>query len=217
MSDPKKFLDSIEHCIQCDIGLYPALDEDAPRLCDQCQLNPPHCYSCGSVSELGNRITPWICTNLECHVTKRLNRILSCSICGDNVESPMLHSSDKVWCAGCVTAAKNAPPPPSDTGAELAIEDISQPTRWHLLPRPTPEEFAAAMLDMLRTASGQKIMNGLIHQYLLAEVPDDANMIRYVGRQDVVKPMMEISLLGVQQRQQRQRVNPNGNEWFASI
>lgn len=100
---------------------------------------------------------------------------------------------------------------------ESAIADISQPTRWHLLPLPTPAEFATAMLDMLRTSSGQVIMNGLIHEYLLAEIPDGANMDRYVGRQDVVKQMMEMAGLGVQQRQERQRVNPDGNEWFQSV
>lgn len=140
--------------------------------------------------------------------------ILPCCKCGNDIESPLLHIGDKVWCEDCVTVVKNDQPDPFE---DIAVEDIRQPTRWHLLPRPTPEEFAAAMLDMLRTPSGQTIMNGLIHEYLLAEVPDDANMIRHVGRQDVVKQMMEMAGLGVQQRQQRQRVNPNGDEWFQSV
>ena len=97
------------------------------------------------------------------------------------------------------------------------LNDFSQPHAWHMLPKPTPEEFAAAIVDILRTEPGQKVMQGLVHQYLLAEVPNETNLARYIGRQDVVKQIMEMAGLGVQQRRQRQEVKPDGgSEWFRS-
>ena len=94
---------------------------------------------------------------------------------------------------------------------------MESPARWHQLPRPSPADFAQAMLEILRMPAGQIMMNGLIHAYLLEPVSDE-NLARSVGRQDVVKHMMEMAGLGIYQHQQMQEVRPNGgSDWFPRL
>ena len=100
---------------------------------------------------------------------------------------------------------------------DRTTEWVSQPHRWHLLPKPSPQEMAQAVVQVLTTQAGCNLFFGLMHAYMLTDIPDEY-ALRHVGRQDVVKHLLEMAGLGVALRQQQAQEQDNGrSEWFSSL
>lgn len=94
------------------------------------------------------------------------------------------------------------------------MDEILAPHLWHLLPKPSADEIAQAMLEVLMLPAGRTLIQALIHGYLLRE-PDIDDPSRILGRQDVVRNLMEMAGMGVKLRQQRGENSDGGrNEWL---
>ena len=101
---------------------------------------------------------------------------------------------------------------PDDT-LDGAARDYFHPERWPLLPRPASnEDFGRCVLEVLRTEAGRLLLNHLVLTYLLGSDDPALSAQRQLGRQDVIRHMLEWLGAGLQ-RAHLDAVETYRNPW----
>lgn len=99
----------------------------------------------------------------------------------------------------------DATPYAADPVAVLAGE-LLRPTRWHHLPAHTAEAVAEAALSVAASPAGKLLFEQLIVTYLLAHPPQGTTALaRFVGKQDVIRELLDIVQCGLELRRNHGR------------
>lgn len=94
---------------------------------------------------------------------------------------------------------------------------LVQPYQWHRMPIPSPQEFAEAIIHILRTVPGQILLQGLIHKYLLSGPDDMASGEQHLGAQGVIQHVLMMQDWGLRVREQRDKEVGDGGRasgWY---
>ena len=100
----------------------------------------------------------------------------------------------------------------SDETLDGAAQQLFSPAQWPLLPLPRDgEDLGRCLLEVMRTDAGRLVMNSLVMTYLLRTDPE-LSAERNLGRQDVVRHLLEWLGAGLHHSElsaaQRQAENP---------
>ena len=72
-----------------------------------------------------------------------------------------------------------------------SARELFAPAQWPLLPLPRDgDDLGKCLLEILRSEAGRLVLNSLVHTYLL-RVDQTLSAERNLGRQDVVRHMLE--------------------------